>query len=88
MKTLNYFPSMKTVLLLIASVTTTLFAENKVTITHSFLGVGKANQVVIVGEDGKVRYKGFVPAGNLPPDILPDEPAAAATPSATPPPTP
>ena len=56
MKTLNHIPSLKTAILLIASITTTLFAENKETITHSFLGVGKANQVVIVGEDGKVQW--------------------------------
>ena len=54
MKTMNHIPFLKTTLVLFATITTTLLAENKETITHSFLGVGKANQVVIVGEDGKI----------------------------------
>ena len=33
-------------------------------ITHSFLGVGKANQVVIVGEDGKVQWRYGTPASD------------------------
>ncbi len=33
-------------------------------ITHSFLGVGKANQAVIVGEDGNVEWKLEMPASD------------------------
>ena len=40
---------LKTATALLALSTTILFAEKKAAITHSFLGVGKANQVVIVG---------------------------------------
>ena len=46
---------LKTAAALLALSTSTMFAEKKAAITHSFLGVGKANRVVIVGEDGKVR---------------------------------
>lgn len=33
-------------------------------VKHSFLGVGKANRVVIVGEDGKVQWQYGVPASD------------------------
>ncbi len=33
-------------------------------ITHSFLGVGKANKTVIVGEDGKVKWRVDLPASD------------------------
>lgn len=33
-------------------------------VRHSFLGVGKANQVVIVGEDGKIQWKLEMPASD------------------------
>ena len=33
-------------------------------IRHSFLGVGKANKAVIVGEDGKVQWKFDMPASD------------------------
>lgn len=33
-------------------------------ITHSFLGVGKANRTVIVGEDGKVKWRVDLPASD------------------------
>ena len=55
---------MKTSMALLALSTTILFAEKKATLTHSFLGVGKANQVVIVGEDGKVQWRFGVPASD------------------------
>ena len=45
---------------------TTLTASNAVAddITHSFLGVGKANKVVIVGEDKKVEWSFNMPASD------------------------
>ncbi len=33
-------------------------------VRHSFLGVGKANRVVIVGEDGKVEWRLDMPASD------------------------
>ncbi len=33
-------------------------------ITHSFLGVGKANQAIIVGEDGEVKWKYDLPCSD------------------------
>ena len=39
-------------------------AEDKAAISHSFLGVGKANRAVIVGEDGKVEWKLDMPASD------------------------
>ncbi|MBT4864278.1 MAG: hypothetical protein HON53_04045 [Planctomycetaceae bacterium] len=39
------------------------FAEDA-SVTHSFLGVGKANRAVIVGEDGKVEWKFDMPASD------------------------
>ena len=56
--------SLKTVVALLALSATTLFAEKKAAITHSFLGVGKANRVVIVGEDGKVQWRFDMPASD------------------------
>ncbi|MDP7011087.1 MAG: hypothetical protein QF685_06885 [Verrucomicrobiota bacterium] len=64
MKILNHIPPLKTAILLFGAITTTLPAENKEVITHSFLGVGKANQVVIVGEDGKVQWRYGAPASD------------------------
>ena len=55
---------LKTVVALLALTTTTLFAEKKAAITHSFLGVGKANRVVIVGEDSKVKWRFDMPASD------------------------
>jgi outer membrane protein assembly factor BamB len=63
MKT-HSFQFLKTATALLALSTTILFAEKKAAITHSFLGVGKANQVVIVGEDGKVQWRFGVPASD------------------------
>ncbi|MGY8651736.1 MAG: beta-propeller domain-containing protein, partial [Verrucomicrobiia bacterium] len=56
--------SLKTAVVLFALSATTLFAEKKAAITHSFLGVGKANRVVIVGEDGKVQWRFDMPASD------------------------
>ena len=55
---------LKTAAALLVLTTTTLFAEKKAAITHSFLGVGKANRVVIVGEDGKVQWRFDMPASD------------------------
>jgi outer membrane protein assembly factor BamB len=55
---------LKTAAALLALSTSTMFAEKKATITHSFLGVGKANRVVIVGEDGKVQWRFDMPASD------------------------
>ena len=55
---------LKKVVALLALTTTTLFAEKKGAITHSFLGVGKANRVVIVGEDSKVKWRFDMPASD------------------------
>ena len=55
---------LKTAVVLFALSATTLFAEKKAAITHSFLGVGKANRVVIVGEDGKVQWRFDMPASD------------------------
>jgi hypothetical protein len=38
--------------------------NHKTKITHSFIGVGKANKTVIVGEDGKVEWKFNMPASD------------------------
>ena len=40
------------------------FAEDDTTIQHSFLGVGKANKVVIVGETGTVEWNFDMPASD------------------------
>jgi outer membrane protein assembly factor BamB len=55
---------LKTAAALLALSTSTMFAEKKAAITHSFLGVGKANRVVIVGEDGKVQWRFDMPASD------------------------
>ena len=34
-------------------------SANAEEVRHSFLGVGKANRTVIVGEDGKVKWRGW-----------------------------
>ena len=39
-------------------------AADDTAITHSFLGVGKANRTVIVGEDGEVQWKLDMPASD------------------------
>ena len=39
-------------------------AANSEEVKHSFLGLGKANQVVIVNEDGKVEWKYELPASD------------------------
>ena len=55
---------LKTAAALLALSTSTMVAEKKAAITHSFLGVGKANRVVIVGEDGKVQWRFDMPASD------------------------
>ncbi len=42
----------------------TVQAGEGVAVTHSFLGVGKANKTVIVGEDGTVEWKFNMPASD------------------------
>ena len=49
------------VLVLTSLVATACIAEE---IKHSFLGAGKANRVVIVGEDGQVEWKFDMPASD------------------------
>ncbi len=39
-------------------------AADAAEITHSFLGVGKANQAVIVGEDGQIEWKVALPCSD------------------------
>jgi outer membrane protein assembly factor BamB len=39
-------------------------AKDEAGVTHSFLGVGKANRAVIVGEDGTVEWKFDMPASD------------------------
>ena len=46
---------------LLAAIATSVYAEK---ITHSFIGVGKANKTVIVGEDGKVKWRVDLPASD------------------------
>jgi hypothetical protein len=46
---------------LLAAIATSGYAEK---ITHSFIGVGKANKTVIVGEDGKVKWRVDLPASD------------------------
>jgi outer membrane protein assembly factor BamB len=57
MKLSNLFPA----LLIILSFVGTLSAEE---IKHSFLGLGKANKAVIIGEDGEVEWKYNAPASD------------------------
>ena len=58
MKLTNLFPSLLFLMLFSA---VSLSAEE---IKHSFLGLGKANRAVIVGEDGKVEWKYDAPASD------------------------
>ena len=64
MKSIRLTSFLKTAAALLALTATTLFAEKKAAITHSFLGVGKANRVVIVGEEGKVNWRFDMPASD------------------------
>lgn len=48
--------------ILVGSRAAAFAADSK--ITHSFLGVGKANRAVIIGEDGKVEWKLDMPASD------------------------
>ena len=61
---MNPIPYLKTPLILLAILVSSLSSEGKETITHSFLGAGKANRVVIVGEDGKVQWRFDMPASD------------------------
>lgn len=59
----------RTFLLCGAALLAVLFPTNRgfgddANVTHSFLGVGKANQVVIVGEDGTVNWRLELPASD------------------------
>ena len=58
MKLTNLFPSLFFLMIFSA---VSLSAEE---IKHSFLGLGKANRAVIVGEDGKVEWKYDAPASD------------------------
>ena len=60
MKTRPLFSLLASVTLL-AAIATAASADQ---ITHSFLGVGKANKTVIVGEDGKVKWRVDLPASD------------------------
>lgn len=51
-------------LTLVISLGSAANAEDKAAISHSFLGAGKANRAVIVGEDGKVEWKFDMPASD------------------------
>ena len=54
---------MKRLLILSVLAFTTLL-PSAAEITHSFLGVGKANKATIIGEDGKVTWKADYPASD------------------------
>ncbi|MCA9015607.1 MAG: hypothetical protein KDA77_09785 [Planctomycetaceae bacterium] len=56
----------QTILLLACMITVTsaVYAGDGAAVKHSFLGVGKANQAVIVGEDGDVEWKFDMPASD------------------------
>ena len=54
----------ETTLALISIFVPSLSSEGKEAITHSFLGAGKANRVVIVGEDRKVQWRFDMPASD------------------------
>lgn len=58
--------SLLTILLsvLYAASVSTVQAGDEVAVKHSFLGVGKANQAVIIGEDGGVEWKFDMPASD------------------------
>jgi hypothetical protein len=49
---------------LLAILPSTGRADDDATVKHSFLGVGKANQAVIVGEDGTVDWRFDMPASD------------------------
>lgn len=51
-------------LVLCTASASTVYAGDDATIKHSFLGVGKANKAVIVGEDGTVEWKFNMPASD------------------------
>ena len=46
------------------AITSTALAEDEPSIRHSFLGVGKANKAVIVGEDGEIQWQFDMPASD------------------------
>jgi hypothetical protein len=54
------FPLLASIILLAVTATSTSAEE----IRHSFIGVGKANKTVIVGEDGKVEWRIDLPASD------------------------
>ncbi len=60
MKSRRFF-SLFASITLFAVIATSGYAEK---ITHSFIGVGKANKTVIVGEDGKVEWRVDLPASD------------------------
>ncbi len=60
MKSTRLFSLLASAALVVAT-STSVNAEK---ITHSFLGVGKANKTVIVGEDGKVKWRVDLPASD------------------------
>ena len=55
---------LKTTLILLSIFISSFSSGGKEAITHSFLGAGKANRVVIVGEDGKVQWRFDMPASD------------------------
>ncbi|MFH1303702.1 MAG: hypothetical protein ABIK07_21815 [Planctomycetota bacterium] len=46
------------------AVASSVYAGDETSVKHSFLGVGKANQAVIIGEDGTVEWKFEMPASD------------------------
>ncbi|MBT5910297.1 MAG: hypothetical protein HOH25_10885, partial [Opitutae bacterium] len=61
MKFRNPLSSLFASMALIAVVACSMHAEE---IRHSFIGVGKANKTVIVGEDGKIEWRIDLPASD------------------------
>jgi len=61
---MNPISYLKTTLILLSIFISSFSSEGKEAITHSFLGAGKANRVVIVGEDGKVQWRFDMPASD------------------------
>lgn len=51
-------------LALCLSCSSAMLANDKAAVSHSFLGVGKANKAVIVGEDGTIEWKFDMPASD------------------------
>jgi outer membrane protein assembly factor BamB len=51
-------------LLVLASASSSATAADEATVKHSFLGAGKANKAVIVGEDGEVQWSVDLPASD------------------------